>query len=188
MNRNKIRTPDGWAWLTVPVLTKGKFPVILKEALIEDNDNWRRKHFNSIYHNYHKAAYFQQYGDFFKELYEKKWENLSLLNEEIINYLLKQLNISVKVVKASDLNIEAKGSELLISICKQIGADEYIYGKHGEDYMDLDKFKQNNIELIPQNFNHPRYKQVFEPFIENLSVIDLLFNQGDNSLKILTQN
>jgi len=188
MNRNKMRTRQGYMWLTVPVLTKGRFPVILKEALIDNSKDWKKKHFNSIYHNYHRAAYFGKYCKFFENLFKKEWKILSLLNEEIIRYLIKQLNISVKIIKTSDLNIDGKGTQLLINICKRVGADEYIYGKHGEDYMELEKFQQNKIKLIPQNFQHPRYRQLYEPFIEDMSIIDLLFNEGENSIKILREN
>ena len=185
MNRNKIRTARGWIWLSVPVLTKGKFPVTIKEALVDNTQDWRRKHLHSIYYNYNKGRYFDTYAKFFEGLFKKEWERLSSLNEEIIEYLLKQLDISVKIVKASELGAEGGGTDLLVNICKQIGADGYIYGKHGEDYMELEKFKQNGIKLIPQDFKHPRYNQLYEPFIEDMSVIDLLFNEGKNSINVL---
>lgn len=178
MNRNKIRTPEGWIWLTVPVLTKGRFPVIMKNALVDNSKNWRRKHFDSIYYDYKKTPYFHKYADFFEELYKEEWERLSPLNEEIIRYLLRQLDISVNIIRASDLNVGGAGTELLINICKMSGAKEYIYGKHGEDYMELEKFRQNGIKLIPQNFVSSPYKQAYEPFIENMSIVDALFNEG----------
>lgn len=185
MNRNKIRTSQGWTWLTVPVLTKGKFPVSIKDARIGNTSDWRRKHLNSLCLNYRKAPYFHKYIQFFEALYKNEWEGLSQLNIEIIGYLLKELKISVKVVKVSDLKVRGKGSELLINICKELGADEYIYGQHGDDYMDFIQFEQNKIRLTPQDFKHPRYKQLYEPFLENMSAIDLLFNEGENSLAIL---
>lgn len=187
MNRNKIRTPQGWAWLSVPILTKGKFPVTIKDAEIDNRKDWRKKHFKTICLNYKKAAHFDKYINFFEKLFQKEWEKLDTLNEGIIEYLIEQLEIPIKVVKASDLNISAKGSELLINICKQLGANEYIYGKHGADYMELEKFKDNGIKTTTQNFTHPRYKQLYEPFMENMSIIDLLFNEGENSATILRQ-
>lgn len=188
MNRNRIRTPKGWLWLTVPVLTKGRFPVTIKKALIDNNLPWRRKHLNSIYYNYEQAGHFHKYIYFFDELFKKEWEKLSLLNEEIIKYLFKQLEISAKIIRASDLDVQGKGTDLLLNICKQIGADEYVSGRHGEDYLELEKFQQNRISLIPQNFQHPHYRQLYEPFIEGMSIIDLLFNEGENSIKILRGN
>lgn len=185
MNRNKIRTAEGWAWLTVPVLTRGKFPVSMQKALIDNGIDWKKKHFSSLYYSYKRAKYFDKYIGFFEELYKKEWQSLNLLNEEIIKYLLAELAISVKIVRASDLNTKAKGTELLVAICKQVGANQYIYGKHGADYMEFNRFKENGIKLIADNFISPCYNQLYKPFIENLSIVDLLFNEGENSLKIL---
>lgn len=186
MNRNRIRTKDGWIWLTVPVLTKGKFPVSLFEAEIDNNINWRERHWKSIYYNYHKAPYFTQYCDYFEELYKKEWHRLIEICEEVIFYLMRELNIDVKVMRASELRIEAKGSEFLVEACKKLEADIYIYGKHGEEYQDPEIFEGNNIKLMPQNFKHPTYRQLYEPFIECMSTIDLLFNYGKESADILT--
>jgi hypothetical protein len=187
MNRNKIRTSLGWMWLTVPVLTKGKFPVIIKEALIDSTKDWRRKHFNAIYVNYHKSEYFDRYSGFLENLYKREWDSLALLNEEIIDYIIKLLEIKTKVFKASELGAKGQGSELLIDICKRVDAQEYVYGKHGEDYMELDKFEQNGIKPVLQNFSHPVYKQLYEPFVENMSILDLLFNKGSDSIDVLAE-
>ena len=187
MNRNKIRTREGWMWLTVPVLTKGMYPVKINNALIDNSQDWRRKHLAALTYNYEKAAYFNDYIPFFRQLYNQQWEKLSLLNEQIIKYLFEQLDISVKLIKASELNIQGKASQLLINICKEVGADEYIYGKHGEDYMDFSGFQESKIKLSYQDFNHPQYRQLYEPFIQDMSVIDLLFNEGKNSSRILRE-
>jgi hypothetical protein len=185
MNRNKIRTKEGWTWLSVPVLTKGRFPVAIKQALIDNTGNWRKKHWYSISCNYNKAKYFKRYADFFEQLYSRQWDKLAELNQKIIDYLFQQLGIGVKIVKASELEAEGTGTELLINICKEIGANSYIYGRHGEDYMDAEDFRRQRIRLLPQDFRHPRYQQLHQPFIEGLSVIDLLFNEGENSAKII---
>jgi len=185
MNRNKIRTKDGWIWLTIPVLTKGKFPVPLFDAEIDNNTDWRGDHWKSIRQSYGKAPYFTRHSDYFEDLYKKEWHRLIEVSEEIIRYLMGQLDIGVKVIRASELKTGSKGSELLVELCKSTGADTYIYGKHGDDYQDARIFEQNNIKLMPQDFKHPIYRQLYEPFIECMSVIDLLFNCGPDSLHIL---
>lgn len=185
MNRNRIRTKDGWIWLTVPVLTKGKFPVALFDAVIDNNTDWRERHWKSIYYNYHKAPYFKAYSDFFEDLYKKEWRRLIEICEEAIFYLIRELNINVKITHASELEIKNKNSEFLAEACKKLGADTYIYGRHGEDYQEIAVFEQNNIRLMPQDFKHPVYHQQYQPFIECMSAIDLLFNYGRDSQDIL---
>jgi len=83
------------------------------------------------------------------------------------------------------LHIQKTGSDRLLEICTSLKADVYLSGEMGKTYLKEDDFKRNHIDVIYQNFQHPKYKQVYEPFMPNMSFIDLLFNEGDNSLKII---
>ena len=186
MNRNKIRTHSGWTWLTVPVLTKGRYHQKILETRINNDVDWRDKHWKSILINYGKSPYFSKYADFFEDLYKKEWEFLADLSETIIRYVLKELLINVKIIKSSQLEAEGKGADLIIDICKKLNADSYVHGKHGQDYISEERFRENGIKCIFQEFVHPVYKQVYEPFIPNMSVIDLLFNCGKDSRQVLT--
>jgi hypothetical protein len=184
-NRNKIRTQSGWTWLTVPVLTKGKSNQQIKEVEIDNKTKWSWKHWRSIDLNYKKTPYFDNYRDFFYDLYKKEWIKLVDLNETIITYLIKELGMDVKLIKSSELNIEGKGTELLLSICKILNADVYLSGRFGKDYLVDEQFHKNGIKVIYQEFKHPTYTQLFKPFIPNMSVIDLIFNHGEKSLNII---
>lgn len=184
-HRNKIRTKNGCIWLTVPVLTKGKFQQPIIETYINNSMPWQRKHWRSIYLNYSKAPYFNKYSGFFEEVYKKRWEKLADLSEAIIRYIVGILGIKTKIIKCSDLMLNSHGTDLIIEACKKIGSDTFLSGKHGKEYLDEERFKENNIKLTYQNFKHPCYRQLYEPFIENMSVVDLLFNEGENSLKII---
>ncbi len=186
MNRNKIRTHSGWAWLTVPVLTKGKYYQKIFETRINNDIDWRSKHWKSLLINYKKAPYFRTSADFFEEIYKKEWELLVDLNETIIRYILKELLLDVKIVRASQIKAEGKSTDLIIDICKKLNADAYVHGRHGKDYISEERFKENGIRCIFQDFSQTPYKQAYEPFIPNMSVIDLLFNCGTDSRYLLT--
>lgn len=187
MGRNRIKTRNGWLWLTVPILTKGKYKQLIIDTYINNDIPWQRKHWHSIYLNYHKARYFNKYSDFFEELYKKRWNKLAELSEAIIDYTVDKLKIKTKIIKCSSLRLNSHGTNLIIDVCKKTGADAFLSGKHGKDYLEVKKFRENNIKLIYQNFKHPHYKQLYGPFIENMSIIDLLFNEGENSAKILAE-
>lgn len=174
-NRNRIRTMDGWMWLTVPVLNKNKTPV---NQIKIQSSNWGRKHWNSIIANYGKAPYFSEYSGYFKKVFEREWDMLVDLDEELLHYIAGKLNINIPFIKSSELGIEGAGTERLISICKEVGADSYLSGIGGKDYLDEVMFKKENIKLIYQEFQHPVYRQRFEDFEPNMSIIDLLFNCG----------
>lgn len=180
MNRNRIRTADNCIWLTVPVISKGKFTQTILQTAIDNSRGWARKHWQSIERNYHKAPYFDKYAGFFSKLYQQEWKMLTDLNEAIIRYLIDTLGIKVNIVKASQLDLPTAqdGTDLIINICKALHANTYIHGKHGTDYVDEAKMNAYNIKSIYQDFRHPVYKQQYEPFVPEMSAIDYLFNCG----------
>ena len=188
INRNKIKTPDGWTWLTVPLRSHGILEKRMCEVEISDAVDWGKKHLKSIKYCYGRAVYYDEYKSFFKRLYARKWDKLAKLNEEIIYYIVKKMDINKTFVKASDLNVQGLGMDLIINICKVLGADTYYSGIGGMDYQDEKSFLKAGIKLVYQNFQHPIYEQRFGEFIPNLSAIDLLFNYGPQSIDILLGN
>ncbi|MBI4010645.1 MAG: WbqC family protein [Candidatus Aenigmarchaeota archaeon] len=188
-NRNRIKTKDGPMWLTVPVLVKGKFDQRINEVEIDNKSDWQRTHWRSIELNYKKAPYFIEYKQFFEDVYKKKWEKLIDLSAEIINFLLNALGVDKEMVLSSSLNLAGKGTDLLIEMCKKLNADTYLSGEQSKTYVDLSKFKENNLKHVFMKFNYPTYKQQFDNFIPNLSIIDALFNCGnEETRKMLEAN
>jgi hypothetical protein len=187
-NRNKIKTSHGEIWLTVPVLTKGHRKKKIREIEINNSINWQRKHWKSIYLGYKKAPFFSKYSDFFEDVYKKEWLYLTDLNEYMLKYLLKELGISIKYYKASKLNFEGYKSALVLDMCKRLGANLYIFGALGRDYVDVDIFNRNGVNVYFQDYRHPTYSQLGGDFISHLSIIDLLFNIGkERSLEVIME-
>ncbi len=187
MNRNKIRTREGWIWLTVPVLTKGKFAQRIMDVNINSTISWKRKHWRSIWLSYNKAPYFNKYADLFYETYDREWEKLVDLNEALILQIKEAMGIKTRILRASTLGVEGKATELIINICEKLGADQHLYGVHGRDYVDVNLMREKGIESLFQEFHHPQYHQLYEPFIPHMSIIDLLFNEGERGLEILME-
>lgn len=187
VSRNRIRTmtTQGWLWLTVPVVNKGRYTQSILETEIDNSTNWAHKHWESIRRNYQPAPYFKPYADFFEDIYQKEWHYLTELNEAIIRYLFQRFNITAKIVKSSELKATGKATDLIIDICQKLNASTYLHGKHGRDYVDEDKMKQYDINSIYQEFAHPVYAQRHQPFIPEMAAIDLLFNCGPASGNIL---
>ncbi len=185
-NRNKIKTTDGWIWLTVPVLTAGMFNQTLQEVRVDSALDWKRKHWQSIRLNYSKAPYFHRYADFFADIYSRDWVFLDDLNETILRFLLSELKIKVTFIKASEgLKLEHKKSDLVLEMCLKLQADAYIFGARGNDYAEVDKFNHHGIQVIFQDYQHPEYRQQFGTFEPYMSTVDLLFNHGDSSLDVI---
>ena len=188
MNRNKIRTKSGSIWLTVPVLRKGYRDLKTSEIEINNSIDWQKKHFRSISLNYKKSPYFENYIPFFEDVYSRKWKFLGELNEYMLKWFLDELGIKVNFLNANDFKFQGEKSSLILNMCKELNASTYIFGMLGKDYADVQEFEKNNIGLIFQNYNHPKYSQLYRDFISHMSVIDLLFNHGPKSLEIILSN
>ncbi len=186
INRNKIRTKSGWNYLTVPIDHKFYGAKICEVILPADGD-WREAHWKAICSNYGQAPFFDQYSHFFKELYRTNFEFLCELNSAIILYLLKCFAIKTKVLRASEMDIDPSliKTDLQIALLKQAGAEMYLSGPSGKNYLEIEKFSTNGIDLKFFDFKHPAYQQRFPGFEPAMSAIDLLFNVGPEAGKIL---
>jgi len=180
-NRNRIKTHNGWIWLSVPVITKGRFEQNINEVEINNSENWRHKHLKTISLNYKKAPFFDEYIKLFEDIYSKEWQMLSELNEVIIRRIIKILGIDVKILKGSELGVSGEKTGLLVDICKKTGADTYLSGSGAKDYVVESMIEEHNLNHKYYEFKHPVYSQLHGEFIPNMSIIDLLFNCGDKS-------
>jgi len=188
-NRNKIKVNNGELLLSVPVKTKGHRQKNISEIEINNDIPWQRKHWKSIKFAYEKSPYFSTFACFFDELYNSRvWTNLTELNLHMLRWFLMVLGIDVELRLARDYNFTGYKSELVRDMCLKLGANMYIFGALGKDYSDIESFTKSGISLLFQDYIHPVYPQQYGDFIPNLSIIDLLFNCGPNSLKILQNN
>ncbi len=185
-NRNRIKTAEGGQWLTVPVIHR--FSQKISEVRINTTVQWGKKHLRGLLTNYSRAPYFQEYISFFEQAYEREWQYLAELNMHIIRFLTEALGVREKRFElASAYEAREDRTGRLVDLCRQLGADSYLSGRDGAGYLNLKEFEQERIQVIFQDFKHPRYPQLFGDFEPFLSVIDLLFNCGPGSLSILTK-
>jgi hypothetical protein len=187
-NRNKIRTQNGWMWLTVPVVSKGLGRQKICDVAIDNTCNWQKRHWKSLKSWYARAKFFGEHCGFFEEVYKRKWDRLVDLNIYIINYLLRALTINKPIYTESELNIRTSATERIIQICKKLKVDTYLSGSGGKMYLEEDKFGQAGIKLGYQEFAHPVYDQPYTDsrgFLPFMSVVDLMFNHGRESLEII---
>ena len=185
LNRNKIKTATGWIWLTIPVLTKGDSNKIIKDVEIDNKNDWCKKHWMSLYYSYKNSPYYNNYSEYFENYYQREWRYLVEAISEMMHYLLKVLNIKTRIIMASSLGVSGKKEDLILNICNIVQADEYLSGPDGRNYLNLDLWEKNKIRVVFHEYQHPAYRQLHGNFMPLLSVIDLLFNCGPESLGIL---
>jgi len=186
-NRNKIKTSHGWSWLTVPVKTKGQFKNLAINTLeINNQSKWNSKHWQTILQNYRKAPYFAQYAPFFEAAYQQEWSSLADLCWETNRYLLDTLGIQTPLLLSSQMAPSGMKDELVLNLCQKANAKVYLSGILGKNYLRESLFEEVGIQVRYQQYRHPEYTQFRgQTFESYMSVIDLLFNHGSESLEIL---
>ena len=184
INRNRVKGPKGTVWLTVPVRVHGAMRIM--DVPIDNTKKWNKKHADSLKAFYAKAPYFKEVYSILQDIYESRWENLAELNIEIIMRIVNMLDIERKFIRYSTLKPQGKKMDMIIELCKKVGATVYFSGKGAMKYQDPKVFEENGIKLVYQEFEHPVYPQRFGEFISNLSILDMLFNVGiENTREIL---
>jgi hypothetical protein len=190
INRNKIRTGNGWSWLTVPVKTKGKFGELEINSLEIDNaSNWAEKHWKAICHNYGKTPYFEKYSSELHHMYSHPWSRLFDLMDEMNSYFIKEvLNLPTPLKYGSKLDAGGRKSDLVLNICRELGATTYISGPFGRDYLDEKQFFSEGIAIEYHDYVHPVYQQYYQPFEPYMSILDLIMNCGAGSRDVIMTN
>jgi len=185
-NRNRIKLLNGTVgWLTVPVKNSGHYKQKIDEALIDNSQNWKRKHEKSLYVNYRKAPFLDLYMPKFQTLLQRDWQYLAEYNTAVIKLCLKFLDIKVAVFLASDLQVSGDSTGYILDICRKTASDSYMHGKHAYDYVDFSMLEENGIKNYIQDYQAVEYQQTSLPFVANLSILDILFNCGPESMNII---
>jgi len=183
-NRNRIKGPNGITWLTVPVKKKGKYFQTLQEVEIDNSVNWPGKHWKNIETAYSRSPYFKDYAGFFRECYEKRWNNLCDLNIYLIKNISQMLGISNRqYLRSSELGMGNENpTQRLIDICEYLGASKYIIGTRAKDYMQEELWTKTPVQLEYFEPGYPPYPQLWGgDFYPYCAIIDLLFNCGPRS-------
>ena len=177
--RNKIKTENGAKWLSIPIKNRSEF-VSIKNAEVNNDIEWNKKHINSIYSNYHKTEFFENYFKKIESIIDKKWKLLIDLNLEINKTILDLLKINTKIVRSSDLNIKESGTMKVLKIIQKFNGDVYLtgWGPGSRRYIEGKemRFSESGVDIKLQKITIPQYKQYFDDFVPNLSILDILFN------------
>ena len=184
-NRNRIKKPDGALWLTVPVLLKGRGFPLIRDVKINRSVQWQKKHIRGITQSYLKAPFFERYADDLFKIMGRPWKFLIDLNLELTYWSAEQLGISTPLILASELGVPGSRVQRLIDIIHSLGGNHFYEGAAGRDYIDVPSFEKAGISVTFQDYEHPRYPQLHGDFVPYLSIVDLLFNCGLDSLNTL---
>lgn len=185
-NRNKVKTSNGIIWLTIPI--HEKFGQKINETKIFGT-GWVGKHLKTFEHSYKKAPYFETIFPWLMNLYQQagKLKLLSEVNFLFIKAICEKIGIGTELIDSRKFTIEETKSSALISVLKQIGNNtSYLSGPAAKSYLDEPLFSKENIGVEWMDYsNYPEYHQLYPPFEHSVSIVDLLFNEGENAYKFM---
>lgn len=188
-NRNKVRTTNGSTWLTVPLKTRGRRgELYINDIEIDDTSRWAQKHWATIRQSYSRAPFFREHAGFVAATLERPWTHLVALARTLTDQLLSALDVKTHVLYSSAMHVPGRKDELILNLCKAAGATTYLSGPFGRDYLDVSSFDEAGVKVRFHDYRHPSYPQVYPGFEPYMSAIDLLFNCGPESRRILSAN
>ncbi len=181
-NRNRIKTPEGTRWLTVPVRVKGRYDQSIRETEIDGAD-WAQVHWRTLHQCYGRAEHFRSVAEKLEPLFlEATYSHLSMLNRSLIEWACGYLGIRTRISSSSDYRLEAARTERLAGICEQTGASEYVSGPSARDYLDEAVFRRRGIAVAWFDYaGYAVYPQLWGEFEHGVTVLDLLFNCGERA-------
>lgn len=186
VNRNRVRTDVGWCWLTVPVKTKGHFGELpIDRIQIDNRIDWSKKHLRTLQQYYRGAPHFAEHEAFLAEVYSTRWDALAGLCEVLTEHFLSGLGINTPLERSSEMQVEGARDELVLNLCRAVGATTYLSGPLGRRYLREELFERAGITVRYHDYVHPAYPQRHEPFQPFMSVFDLIANCGPESSRFL---
>lgn len=183
-NRNKIKTPQGTEWLTLPVVTKGVHTQhrTIREVEFVPGNRWVTKHLRTLRQNYQRAPHFDRYFSTIEEYYLRPVCNFSDFVIGLTVLLARELGIThTRFIRSSSLTSQGAKTDRLLSLLTQIGCTHYISGPAAQAYLEPEKFSAVGMGLEFMRYNYPPYPQLHGVFEPQVSILDLLFNTGPES-------
>lgn len=175
-NRNILKTSNGPKWITIPVKNY-KLSKKINEV-VTDLKFWQRKHIKMITLNYSRSPFFKEYSERLFSLYENS-ENLSEINVKFIKEICDIIGINTQIINSTELNLIGDKNQRLVDACNKLDATTYISGPSASVYLDEGLFNKNNINVEWMDYSgYPEYPQLFGEYLNQVSILDLIFNIG----------
>lgn len=177
-NRDRIKTAQGPAWITVPVIKKNRAGQGIYEVEIPAQDTWRQKHLRTIKASYRKAPNFAEVFTLIEGVYSAEHHALCAHNWALIEVFMDYFSIQIDVQWSSKIDAAGKSNAQLIDMMRRVDCGTYLSGTGAKDYVDEEMWRDAGIELVWQEFVHPVYPQLHGEFIPYLSCIDFAMMCG----------
>lgn len=185
-NRNKIKTPNGIKWLSVPVTVNNLYEQRISDTLIAE-PKWAISHWGKLENAYKKAPHFGAIASWLKPLYlEHQYSHLIEINRELITEICNFLGIKTEFRCSSEFEITDGKTERLVELCNNVNADCYVSGVAAKTYIDPNVFSKRKIDISWFDYSdYPIYPQLWDEFDHSVTILDLLFCTGADASKYM---
>jgi hypothetical protein len=187
-NRNRVKTANGPVWLAIPVHNKGVVEnhTPINQIAIDWTKDWPRKHWMTIQQSYRRAPFFNDYAPQLELFYKERHEMLAEFTIQLTITLAQSLGIThTKFVRSSSLMASGTKTDRLLHILKSVGATHYISGPAAKNYLEENKLADAGISLEYMVYDYPEYPQLHPPYDPGVSILDLLFMTGTDSIRYI---
>lgn len=188
MTRNRLKSDKGELWLRVPVWKTGRGKQSIRDVEICAETDWRTAHLRSLRHQYANAPYLNDHLPALEAIISQGHRKLIELNVALIRYLWETLGMQSRLLLQSDLEVQGKGTDLLIALCRQLDADRYVSLAVAEKHLNMGAFRRSGIKTTFAPYQPPVYPQLWGDFRYNLSTLDLLLNCGPKSVDLVARS
>jgi len=187
INRAPIKAVSGKQWLTVPVFSQITAGQKISDAVIDNHQNWQNRHLRSLEVNYHQSPYYPFFADAIADIINARYQSISGLLAKSRDFLFSQLRIDKKLVHSSQLPHIQDRSERLMAWLKECDCQSYLYHPKERPLFHAPMVLAQGIRLFCCHYHPVAYHQIFSGFLPNLSVLDLLFNEGEQAVAVIQQ-
>ena len=185
-NRNRVKTPRGSEWLTIPVNARGaqteQIPI---SHIAIAPQPWARTHFETLRRLYAAAPHFADYLPWLEAAYAHPPALLADFTISTTIDIAGMLGITTKFVRSSALGVAGRKTDRLVAVCRAVGATEYLSGPSARDYIEPEKFAAAGIDLQYIDYRYPEYPQLYPPFDPFVTILDLLFMTGGDAPRFI---
>jgi len=188
INRTKIKTITGSKWLTIPVLSGGSTGKTIQHIQIDNHENWTKNHRRSIHLNYKNAAYYYYYCDELECLLQKEWNYLIDILLASLELIINKMRIKTHIKKSSELPVITDRTERVITWANLLNCESYLIQDFEKELINIKKIKRAGINVVNYELEKFNYFQQYENFIYPLSVLDLLFNEGEMTPQLIKEH
>jgi hypothetical protein len=188
ITRNRFKNDQGTLWMSIPVWKKGLGPRKISDVMICNEGRWQKKHLASLHQAYLHAPYCDEHIGIFERLFSSGQESILEMNMEIISYVLGELSCTTRIIRMSDLDIQEKGTKLIVDICLVLNATHYLVQESARKRLDSILFEQAGVEVEFYKLPTRIYPQFWGSFVPNLSIFDLLFTCGPKAKSYMSMH